>query len=257
MYKKKCIFCSEKTDEKGLYCKSKKCGLSQVPRILVDWELEKLIKNGNIFIEPLLNSIGPIDKEKKKLSKESLLRLEADKQIWSVGIDLRMDTRFRRIKYMEKETIDPLLFSAEDIDEVYELKELNISKGESLILQPSEFILTQSLEYICLPRYITCRLDGRSSLGRLGLNVHSTARCIDPGFHGHIAFELSNVGKMPFKIHPLMRIARLTFHLTEDVENPYNGQFQLQVEIKPPRPTLQPFLIGNIEKFKGGINVQD
>lgn len=89
------------------------------------------------------------------------------------------------------------------------------------VLHPGEFALGATLEFIRLPNDIAGRLEGRSSLGRLGIEVHSTAGFIDPGFEGTLTFELSNVGKLPVKIYPGLRIAQLCFFPVNEVQNPY------------------------------------
>ncbi len=91
------------------------------------------------------------------------------------------------------------------------------------ILQPQQFILAHTLEYIKLPSYISARLEGRSSLARLGLIVHSTGGFIDAGFKGQITLEMTNLNKMPIKLYPKMKIAQIAFEkLDKPAENPYD-----------------------------------
>jgi len=122
--------------------------------------------------------------------------------------------------------------------EFYRLRELDLRKEgeEYYFIQPGDFILAQSLEYVCIPTFVCGRLGGRSSLAKSGIEVHATSERVDPGFRGHLTLELKNVGKMPVKLYPLQRVANLMFELTSEVDVPYEGAFQYQVRIKPPKP---------------------
>ena len=210
---KLCLFCKTKLNANDFKCPC--CSLSQYPRTLVDWEIEELIKRRIIVVEPILN---------------------LKEQMNPGGIDLRLDTRIREFKFSEKESIDPSEHVLEH--EYYTYKELELSKNEYYILHPKEFVLAQSFEYVSLPDSILAGLDGRSSLGRLGVVVHITAGSIDPGFQGHISLELSNLAKMPIRLKPLMRIARLIFHITEKCRDPYRGPYQFQSEVRPSKSHL-------------------
>jgi dCTP deaminase len=189
--------------------------------------------------------------EIRRLIEERALRVEpllTDKQITSVGIDLRLDSRFRRFR----EYIHGMLDITEEVfeEEVYEFIETKISRKtvkegnkernclniEPLILQPKEFIIAQTFEYVVLPNNLIGFLDGRSSLARRGLMIHATAGSIEPGFHGRITLELGNIGKIPLKIYPLTRIANLHLAMISNLEEGYRGQFNFQVRMKPPKP---------------------
>ncbi|MGA3291298.1 MAG: dCTP deaminase [Candidatus Bathyarchaeia archaeon] len=103
-----------------------------------------------------------------------------------------------------------------------EYRHLGFSKKAGFILQPGDFVIAPLFERVRLPSNILGRLDGRSSLGRLGLIVHATAGGIDPGYTGIVTCELSNLGKLPVALHPLQRIAALTLEtLDDDVVVPY------------------------------------
>ena len=93
--------------------------------------------------------------------------------------------------------------------------------GETYVLHPGAFLLASTLEFIRLPRDIAGRLEGRSSLGRLGLQVHATAGFVDPGFEGVLTFELINSGKLPVRVFPGMRLGQICFFHLRDVEAPY------------------------------------
>lgn len=97
-------------------------------------------------------------------------------------------------------------------------------EGEPFILHPGEFVLAATLEAITLPDDIASRLEGKSSLGRLGLVTHSTAGFIDPGFSGHVTLELSNLATLPIKLWPGMKIGQLCmFRLTSPAQRPYGS----------------------------------
>lgn len=143
------------------------------------------------------------------------------------GVDLRLDCFFREFIRTERAHVTP----AEDADNTV-LRELEAFRHD-FFLQPGEFALGQSLEYIALPNDVLCFLNGRSSLGRRGLVVHATANVVDPGWQGHLVFELANLGTMPIQLVPLMRIAKLVFLKTAAVE-PYQGAYSGQIRITPP-----------------------
>lgn len=157
-------------------------------------------------------------------------RLDDDIQINSTSVDIRLDNYFGIFQKTDKGVAD---FCSEADEIVFIEKEFY---NEPLILHPNQFVLGQSLEYLVLPLNILALLDGRSSIGRKGIVVHATAGGIDPGFSGHITFELANLGEMPIELYPMQRISRLTFiDLGRDAEG-YYGQFRLQTKIRKPKP---------------------
>lgn len=97
-----------------------------------------------------------------------------------------------------------------------------IGPAERFVLHPGEFTLAHTLEFIRLPRDIAARLEGRSSLGRLGLQVHATAGFVDPGYEGVLTFELINSGKLPVALKPGIRLGQLCFFSVQPVQIPYN-----------------------------------
>ncbi len=117
-------------------------------------------------------------------------------------------------------------------------KHLKLDFGESFTIHPGEFIIAESFEYICLPNNVTANLQGRSSWGRLGLVVHATAGIVHPSFHGILTFELSNLGPIPIKLYPLMRIAQLVFYYGtgEGYEELKKSQFDSSIISKIPDP---------------------
>jgi dCTP deaminase len=135
------------------------------------------------------------------------------------SVDVRLDKFFRVFENHKYSVIDP---SIEQPDLTREV----ITEGdEPFILHPGEFVLASTYEVITLPDDIAGRLEGKSSLGRLGLLTHSTAGFIDPGFSGHITLELSNVANLPVKLYPGMKIGQLCLiKLSSPAEHPYGSE---------------------------------
>jgi len=134
------------------------------------------------------------------------------------SIDVRLDRVFRVFNNSRYTHIDP----AQQQDELTELVE--VADGDPFVLHPGEFVLGATLERLDLPDDLAGRLEGKSSLGRLGLLTHSTAGFIDLGFGGHITLELSNVANLPITLWPEMKIGQLClFRLSSPAENPYGS----------------------------------
>ena len=134
------------------------------------------------------------------------------------SIDVRLDRFFRVFNNSRYTHIDP----AEQQDELTTLVEP--TGDEAFVLHPGEFVLGSTLEIVSLPDDLAGRLEGKSSLGRLGLLTHSTAGFIDPGFNGHITLELSNVANLPIMLWPGMKIGQLClFRLSSPAEHPYGS----------------------------------
>jgi dCTP deaminase len=134
------------------------------------------------------------------------------------SIDVRLDRYFRVFENHRYPHIDP----AEDQPDLTRLVEPVGS--EPFVLHPGEFVLASSYEVVTLGDDVAARLEGKSSLGRLGLLTHSTAGFIDPGFSGHVTLELSNVATLPIKLWPGMKIGQLCFFtLTSPAEEPYGS----------------------------------
>ena len=132
------------------------------------------------------------------------------------SIDVRLDRYFRLFDNHRYAFIDP----AQEQEELTRLVE--VTAGEPFILHPGEFVLASTYELVTLPDDVAARLEGKSSLGRLGLLTHSTAGFVDPGFSGHVTLELSNVATLPIKLWPGMRIGQLCFFtLSSSAEHPY------------------------------------
>ena len=134
------------------------------------------------------------------------------------SVDVRLDRFFRVFENHKYSVIDPSIEQSELTREVV------VEPNEHFILHPGEFVLASTYEVITLPDDIAGRLEGKSSLGRLGLLTHSTAGFIDPGFSGHITLELSNVANLPVKLFPGMKIGQLCLiKLSSPAEHPYGS----------------------------------
>lgn len=134
------------------------------------------------------------------------------------SIDVRMDRFFRVFNNSRYTHIDPKLQQ----DELTTLVE--VAEDEPFVLHPGEFVLGATLEKFTLPANLAGRLEGKSSLGRLGLLTHSTAGFIDPGFSGHITLELSNVANLPITLWPGMKVGQLAlFGMSSPAETPYGA----------------------------------
>lgn len=165
--------------------------------LLTDSDIKKALKMGQIKILP-----------KPKL-KEAL---------GSCSIDLRLGRSFRVFELSKYSFIDP--FDEKQKQEV--TREYFIRNGNYFMMHPGDFVLATTLETVELAADICGRLEGRSSMGRLGIVVHSTASLVDPGFCGKIVMELGNLGRIPVALYPGMRICALTFDKLEHaVSVPY------------------------------------
>jgi dCTP deaminase len=134
------------------------------------------------------------------------------------SIDVRLDKYFRLFDNHKYPFIDP----ATDQPELTRLVEAD--NDEAFVLHPGEFVLGSTYEAVTLPDDVAARLEGKSSLGRLGLLTHSTAGFIDPGFSGHVTLELSNVATLPIKLWPGMKIGQMCFfRLSSASEHPYGS----------------------------------
>jgi dCTP deaminase len=163
--------------------------------VLSDRTIARLIDEGRIVIDPY---------------DDALLQPSS--------VDVRVD-RFFRVFHNARY---PYIDVKEPQEELTELVE--IGDDQPFILHPGEFVLGSTLERVLLPDDLVARLEGKSSLGRLGLLIHSTAGFIDPGFDGHVTLELSNVANLPITIYHAMKIGQISFvQLSEPAEKPYGS----------------------------------
>lgn len=149
-------------------------------------------------------------------------RIEIDpydeRNVQPSSVDLRVDRAFRVFENHRYPHIDPRV-PQEDLTTLIEVPE-----GEPFILHPGEFVLGATFERVRLGHDVVARLEGKSSLGRLGLLIHSTAGFVDPGFDGYLTLELSNVANLPIAIHPGMKIGQISFYqMTSEADHPYGG----------------------------------
>ena len=134
------------------------------------------------------------------------------------SVDFRLDRYFRLFDNHKYPVIDPSL----DQPDLTRLVE--VEPDETFILHPGEFVLGSTYETITLPDDIAARVEGKSSLGRLGLLTHATAGFVDPGFSGHVTLELANVATLPIKLYPGMKIGQFCFfRLSSPSEHPYGS----------------------------------
>lgn len=163
--------------------------------LLSDRDIRSQIEAGRIGLEPLdMNLLQPS------------------------SMDVRLDRFFRLFDNHKYPFIDP----REQQDDLTRFVE--VKSDEAFILHPGEFVLGSTYEFVKLPEDIAARLEGKSSLGRLGLLTHSTAGFVDPGFQGHVTLELSNTATLPIKLWPGMKIGQLCFfQLSSASENPYGS----------------------------------
>ena len=164
--------------------------------ILSDRSLREAIAAGRLVVDPL-----------------------DDDAIQPSSIDVRLDNHFR-VFYTARHPYIDVKQPMEDLTELVEVK-----PDDAFILHPGEFVLGSTLEQVGIPPDLAARLEGKSSLGRLGLMTHSTAGFLDPGFTGHVTLELSNVANLPITLYPGMRIGQIAvFQLTTAAERPYGSR---------------------------------
>jgi dCTP deaminase len=151
------------------------------------------------------------------------------------SVDLRCDSTFRVFENHRYALIDPKA-PQEDLTTA-----VVASEDDPFILHPGEFVLGSTLEVVGLADDVVARLEGKSSLGRIGLLIHSTAGFIDPGFRGQVTLELSNVASLPIAIYPNMKIGQISFYqLSTPAEHPYGSpgagsKYQGQIGPTPSR----------------------
>ena len=135
------------------------------------------------------------------------------------SIDVRLDRMFRVFNNVKYTHIDPSI-QQDDLTTA-----IDTPDGEPFELHPGEFVLGSTLEIVTLPDDLAARLEGKSSLGRLGLVTHSTAGFIDPGFSGHVTLELSNLANLPITLWPGMKIGQIcVFELSSPADHPYGSE---------------------------------
>ena len=172
--------------------------------VLSDVDLQKALEEGKISIEP---------------------RPDIETQLGACAVDLRLGTEFRIFERTRTPFIDPR--GPIDWDSFTHV--VTVPEGQPFIMHPQELVLAATIEEISLPADVLGRLEGRSSLGRLGIIVHGTAPLFYPGFSGRAVMELGNIGPMPVALYPGMRICSFTFEkLPSPSSRPYRGKYSGQ-----------------------------
>jgi dCTP deaminase len=181
--------------------------------VLSDRTIKEEIAQGRIVIEPLdISCIQP------------------------ASVDIRLDKKLLVFRSWRHPFYIDVRQNLDDLTEPVE-----IAEDKPFFLQPGEFVLASTLECITLPDDIVGRLEGKSSLGRIGLLIHSTAGYVDPGWQGHLTLELSNVAKLPITLYYGMKIGQVSFiRLTSAAEHLYGSsllgsKYQGQTEPTPSR----------------------
>lgn len=165
--------------------------------ILSDRSIREALEAGRIEIDPLDDSC-----------------------IQPSSVDLTMDRYFRVFRNHTTGVIDV----KENLEDLTELIEIPSDSDQAFMLHPGEFVLGSTAERIKLPADMVGRLEGKSSLGRLGLLIHSTAGFIDAGWDGHVTLELSNIATLPITLYPGMKIGQISFlTMTSEADVPYGS----------------------------------
>ncbi len=142
----------------------------------------------------------------------------ADDCIQPSSVDLHVDQYFRLFRNHTQRVIDV----REDQEDLTEL--VDVGTDNPLVLHPGEFVLGSTVERVRLPDDLVARLEGKSSLGRLGLLIHSTAGFVDAGWDGHLTLELSNVANLPITVYPRMKIGQISFlRMSTPADRPYGS----------------------------------
>lgn len=186
--------------------------------ILSDKTIKEYLEEGKIVIGPLKD----------------------EQQIQPSSVDMRLGDEFKVFKVIRKPYIDP-----KDEENIAEYMESStVPEGEAFIIHPNEFALATTQEYVKVPDDLVARVEGRSSMGRLGVTMHVTAGYVDPGFEGRITLEISNIGAMPVALYPGQRVCQLVFEtMTTPAELPYghpkrNSKYMNQLKPESSRVKL-------------------
>ncbi len=175
--------------------------IDNISAVLNEQDLVRRLLSGELVITPIL---------------------DARRQIGPTSIDIRLGFDFDVFNITKRTHLDPLADKDNLRAVVREYtSKVHVPPMGQFILHPGEFVLASTLEYFVLPSTLAARLEGRSTWGRLGLQVHSTAGFVDPGFEGILTFELQNMGKGPLTLFPGVRIAQICFFTTAATAIPY------------------------------------
>ena len=164
------------------------------------------------------------DRDIKKALDSGRVKVESPQKelfrhIHASSMDLRLGNIFKLYEHSKFAILDPK--NPETVQG--NMRTITVPDGDPFIVQPGEFVLGVTMETLTVPDDMVVRVEGRSSLGRLGIIIHSTAGFVDPGFSGTITLEISNLNRMPVALYPGMRICQLAFEMmTSPAEMPYN-----------------------------------
>ena len=192
-----------------------------LPMILSDADIKKAIEEGRISVET---------------DQTELFR-----HIHASSMDLRLGNTFKLYEHSKFAVLDP----KQPESFASNMRTITVPEDEPFIVQPGEFVLGVTQETVSLPDDLVARVEGRSSLGRLGIIVHSTAGFVDPGFSGTITLEISNLNRLPVALYPGMRVCQLAFEvMSSKAETPYHkkafSKYQHQVLPEESRLTVDP-----------------
>ncbi len=186
------------------------------------------------------------DRDIKKAIESGRVKIESNQtelfsHIHASSMDLRLGNVFKVYEHSKYAVLDP----KNPKTFAQNMRIITIPDGEPFIVQPGEFILGVTQEKITVPDDLVVRVEGRSSLGRLGIIVHSTAGFVDPGFIGTITLEISNLNRLPVALYPGMRVCQLAFEMmSSPAETPYNlkphSKYQNQVLPEESRLSIDP-----------------
>lgn len=166
---------------------------------LADTDILKRLEEGSIVIDPLENP---------------------DLQIQPASVDVTLGTEFLKFNPRNVTSINPLDNNPEEY-----MERIEITDDEPFVVHPGDFVLATTKEWVEIPDDIISFVDGRSTLGRLGIVIHATAGLLDPGWNGNVTLEISNLGQIPVELTPGMRIGQLTFtELKNPSDRPYGAE---------------------------------
>ncbi|MBI3619329.1 dCTP deaminase [Candidatus Peregrinibacteria bacterium] len=201
--------------------------------ILSDRDIRKALASGRVVIE------SPQQDASTAPSAGMFPHIHAS------SMDLHLGSSFKLYEHSKFAVIDP----KRPETFIGNMRLITVKEGESYMVQPGEFVLGVTEETITVPDDLVVRVEGRSSLGRLGIIVHSTAGFVDPGFSGTITLEISNLNRMPIALYPGMRICQIAFEeLSSPAEMPYHkkpfSKYQGQVLPEESRLSMDPEFTG-------------
>ncbi len=201
--------------------------------ILSDRDIKLALKSGRVKVE--LPDAAAYD-----------IPEDLQQYVHASSMDLHLGSVFKLYEHSKFAVIDPKR------PETFQghMRMINVPKGEAYLVQPGEFVLGVTAEIVTVPDDLVVRVEGRSSLGRLGIIVHSTAGFVDPGFSGTITLEISNLNRMPIALYPGMRICQIAFEMmSSTAETPYyrkpHSKYQGQILPEESRLSADPEFAGS------------